>query len=356
VHATLALGHACGLTGVEADAPELPGVAARFVVRVACAFAPLAARTDVPARAETLLRALRAQPPAPWGGAAMLCAALAQTRAAASRASTAQALRILRDTLAVATTPELRSLVDEELLEDCCAAVEDGAASADVVEQGLASINNALHQVAAARAGFALTLPGLLRRLVAVAARALGSARGGGNVGAAAGAGVELAFAPEQAARVLQQLAASEPFAFADVAAALVADHDLLSRAASALREARAFGGLRGPASAAQGAAVHVLRLLSALALSPAICLAPDGGSPLPDLLAALRGLFVEDAGGGGGGAAPPAAAVYAAAGELVARLLALDEGGAAGAALRSSALEVGDALEAWWAEPGAAE
>jgi hypothetical protein len=154
--------------------------------------------------------------------------------------------------------------------------------------------------------------------------------------------------------RVLQQLAASEPFAFADVAAALVADHDVLRQAASALREARAFGGLRGPASAAQGAAVHVLRILSALALSPAICLATDGASALPDLLAALRELFVEDAGGGGDGAAPPAAAVYAAAGELVARLLALDEGGAAGAALRSSALEVGDALEAWWAEQDA--
>jgi hypothetical protein len=327
------------------------------LVRVACAFAPLAARTDVPARAEALLCALRTQPPAPWGGAAMLCAALAQTRAAASRASTAQALRILRDTLAVATTPELRALVNEELLQDCCAAVEDGAANADVVEQGLASINNALHQMAAARAGFALTLPGLLRRLVAVAARALGSARGGvGGDGASAGARAEGAFAPEQAARVLQQLAAGEPFAFADVAAALVADHDVLSRAASALRSARAFGGLRGPASAAQGAAVHVLRILSALALSPAICLATDGASALPDLLVALRGLFVEDAGGGGDGAARPAAAVYAAAGELIARLLALDEGGAAGAALRSSALEVGDALEAWWAEQDAAE
>ena len=342
VHAMLALGHMCRLAHVEADAPELAGVAARFLSRIACAFAPLAAHTDVPASAEALLGALRVALPVS-GGAEVLRAALAEARTAASRASLALALRITRDALAEVTTPATRALLDEALLKECCSAVESSAGDVGVTEQGLACINNALHHMTAMREGRALASPCLLRRLVAAAACALG--------GDSAGAGVLLPQS-EQAARVLQQLVASEPLAQVDLAAALVADYHVLDRAARALQAAGTGAGLRGPASRAQGAAVHVMRLLGSLALSPAICLAQDDA--LPRLLAALRALFVEGVGvsGAGSGALPPSYAVYAATGELVARLLALDEGGSAGAALRAAALGLGDALEEWWAAP----
>jgi hypothetical protein len=367
-----------------APAPALAEAAAGFYVRVACAFAPLATQTDVPARAEALLRELRATLPS-VGGVAVLRAAVHEAERCASLVSLALALRVVRDAL-VNVPPAALVLVDEPLLETLCTAVEDGlrggawvmgssegggpgtrvaggngsgasagSNSAEVVEQGLAAVNNALVQMALRRRGRGsvsanvapLQSRRLMRRLLTAASQALGGA----------GAGVN-----EQAARVLLQLASDLPLVQVDVAAALVADHGILGRAARAVRGAARGGGLRGPPSQVQGAAVHTLRLLSTLALSSAICLpsgdgsgggAEEGGALLCSL-DVLRGVFAEDEGTtlGAGDADPrePAPAVYVAAGELVARLLALDNGDGAGLPLRTAALALGDALEAWFA------
>ena len=337
VHAMLALAHALALVRAAKQEPEpaeLAELAATFLVRASCAFAPLAAQTDVAARAEALLGELRSTMPGA-GGAAELRAALIEVRAAASRASLTQALRVARDALHGASSA-VAALADEGVLADLLAVVEDGAESAAVAEQGLAAVNNVLCLMqAAARgsrgAGFRLHSPRLLRRLLAAAARALG------------GLGAQEPAVAEQASRVLLQLLSSDPFAQADMAAALVGELGVLGSAALALEGAARGGrGLRGPAGAAQGAAVHTLRLLGALALSPSKLLAPGA---LVSFLEALKCLFEADAGPG-----EAAAAVYAAAGELVARLLALDSNGGSDVApsLHPAVLALGAALEGW--------